>query len=405
MSMVELLKSESVWEEYHDYKVVKGNIPAAEERDLYNFISNQEYLTAVDRIVCGGRISLPERKLIAKSGSSKKRAVYVFPREENFVFKLIAYLLMREYDSIFCDNLYSFRVNNGVRNAVHSILRVPSIGSKYVYKADISDYFNSVNTEILLPELKEILSDDKPLFSLFQRILSEENCIENSKIIKAQKGVMAGTPFSVFLANVYLSELDYMMKEAGFVYARYSDDIIIFADNYARIIKGSEMIKEFIAGRGLDINPEKETFTAPHDEWSFLGFKYINGKIDVSDVAEKKIKAKIRRRARSIKRWQIRKGASPERALRAFIKAVNRKLYYSADANDLNWSRWYFPLINTDDTLKEIDSYIQYWARFLITGKHTDSNYNVRYGDLKNAGYISLVNSWYKFRRGGVSDS
>lgn len=404
MSLIDLLRSESVWESYHDYKVLKGNISSAEEKDLFDFISNKEYIDAVDRIVCGEKISLPVRKLIGKSGSSKKRAVYIFPREENFIFKLLAYLLMRKYDDIFCDNLYSFRVNNGVRNAIHSILRTPGINSKYSFKADISDYFNSIDINLLLPQLKETLSEESKLFNLFTRILSEENCIDDGRIINAKKGVMAGTPLSVFFANLYLSPLDYKMKESGLFYARYSDDIIVFSDDYDSVIKASETIKEYISDRGLKINPEKEQLTAPGEEWSFLGFKYKNGIIDVSDVAKKKLKARIRRRARSIKRWQIRKKATPERAMRAFIRAVNRKLYYSTDVNSLNWSRWYFPIINTEDSLREIDAYIQSWARFMITGMHNQSNYSIRYSELKEAGYISLVNSWYKFRN-GVSSS
>ncbi len=400
MSLIDLLKSQSVWENYHDYKVLKGNISSAEEKDLFDFISDKEYLTAVDRIVSGS-ILLPERKLIGKSGSSKKRAVFIFPREENFVFKLLTYLLMREYDGIFCDNLYSFRVNNGVRNAVHLILKIPDLNAKYTYKADISDYFNSIDLNLLLPELKEILSDEPEVYSIFENSLLNDKCLENGQIITAKKGVMAGAPFSVFLANIYLSSLDYIMKESGFTYARYSDDILVFADDYDSVLSASSIIKEFIFARGLEINPDKEQFTSPGEEWSFLGFKYQNGKVDVSDVAKKKLKAKIRRRARSIKRWQIRKDAYPDMAMRAFIKAINRKLYYSTDVNDLNWSRWYFPFINTDESLKEIDAYIQYWARFLITGKHNKSNYNVTYSALKEAGLITLVNSWYKFRKNG----
>ena len=78
MSLIDLLRNENMWENYHDYKVIKGNISSAEEKDLFDFISKKEYIDAVDRIVCGESISLTKRKLIGKSGSSKKRAVYWF---------------------------------------------------------------------------------------------------------------------------------------------------------------------------------------------------------------------------------------------------------------------------------------------------------------------------------------
>lgn len=64
--------------------------------------------------------------------------------------------------------------------------------------------------------------------------------------------------------------------------------------------------------------------------------------------------------------------------------------------HETNWSRWYFPVINTDKGLKQIDSCMQQCIRYISTGKHTKSNYNFRYEDMKRLGYRNLVNEWYK---------
>ncbi|MBR0531550.1 MAG: group II intron reverse transcriptase/maturase, partial [Bacteroidales bacterium] len=45
------------------------------------------------------------------------------------------------------------------------------------------------------------------------------------------RGVMAGTPTAPFLANVYLMEVDHHFEGEGVIYARYSDDIIILAED------------------------------------------------------------------------------------------------------------------------------------------------------------------------------
>lgn len=52
--------------------------------------------------------------------------------------------------------------------------------------------------------------------------------MEAGKVVSAKKGAMAGVPFSGFCANLYLRKLDRAF--AGRLYARYSDDIIVFAD-------------------------------------------------------------------------------------------------------------------------------------------------------------------------------
>jgi hypothetical protein len=42
-----------------------------------------------------------------------------------------------------------------------------------------------------------------------------------------------------------------------------------------------------------------------------------------------------------------------------------------------------------------IDLYAQDLLRYLISDTHTKSRYNVRYEDLKELGYKSLVNEYY----------
>ena len=56
--------------------------------------------------------------------------------------------------------------------------------------------------------------------------------------------------------------------------------------------------------------------------------------------------------------------------VRAFIKRFNRKLYDSDAPNETNWSRWYFPVINTDKSLKELDTYMQECLRYTASKTH-----------------------------------
>ena len=47
----------------------------------------------------------------------------------------------------------------------------------------------------------------------------------------------------------------------------------------------------------------------------------------------------------------------------------------------------------------QIDLYAQELLRYLISGTHTKSRYNVRYDDLKAMGYKSLVNEYYRHNK------
>ena len=106
----------------------------------------------------------------------------------------------------------------------------------------------------------------------------------------------------------------------------------------------------------------------------------------------------MRRKARALKRWQTRKDKDPANSAKAFIRIFNRKLFEASDDNDLTWSRWYFPAINTTSSLLEIDHYAQDCVRFLMTGKHNKGRYRVSYDEIKALGYKCLVNEYYKVR-------
>ena len=63
----------------------------------------------------------------------------------------------------------------------------------------------------------------------------------------------------------------------------------------------------------------------------------------------------------------------------AFVRAFNRKLYESVGSEDLTWTRWFFPVIATVDSLRVIDNYAEDCIRSLVTGKHTKGRYNCTY--------------------------
>ncbi len=395
MNILCRLSDSKEWDNYFLYKKEKSCLTQKDEEDLKSFIENREYIPIVENLLLGKSLNPPKKTLINKSKVGKKRIVYTFSREENYILKLITFLL-REYDDIFSPNLYSFRKDRGVKRATKDILRIKNLNSRYIYKVDIHNYFNSVNIDILLPKLKEVLKEDLKLYDFFKKLLKEPYVEYKGEIIKENKGIMAGVPISTFLANLYLRELDFYFYEAKIPYMRYSDDIIIFTQNKDELQSSIKIIKKALSDNELEVNDEKELITLPDNEWTFLGFSYNKGVIDISKVSFDKLKAKMKRKTRALSRWGNKKGVEGERVARAFIKRFNAKLYDNPVYSELTWTRWFFPIINTDKTLKQIDEYMLECIRYLATGKRTKSKYNFRYDDIKALGYRSLVNEYYK---------
>jgi len=180
------------------------------------------------------------------------------------------------------------------------------------------------------------------------------------------------------------------------VYVRYSDDVIVFAQSQEELGRHIEYIKKMLEERELEVNPAKENYYNPGEGFTFLGFVCEGDKVDIAPATVKKLKKKMKRKRDALARWAKRNGVEGENAAKAFIRMFNRKLLESPHDNELCWGKWFFPVINTTESLHEIDLYAQDCVRFLVSGKHTKARFNVRYEDIKELGYRNLVHEYYE---------
>ena len=399
-SLLNILAEEKVWIDFYERKVEPDYFRLSDAQELFHYIRDKRYVSVVDKILNGESLSIPHKKRIAKSDTSKKRIVYSLPEDEAMVLKLLTWMMIRKYDSFFSDNLYSFRPSYSAKDALRKLMSDPDISRCFSYKLDIHNYFNSINIELLLPALKNIFEDDEPLYEFFSSQLSDLRAVDNGEIIQEQKGVMAGMPYAGFLANIFLTPLDREFEKIPeIVYCRYSDDIIMFAKD-KELLDGARLkLQQMLEAYGLEVNPDKVVETAPNEPWTFLGFEYNGKEIDVSRISVQKLKAKMRRKARALERWKNTNKKDGWMAARAFIKHFNKKLYTSESNSEVNWSWWYFPLITTEKSLKEIDAYMQDCVRYVATGSRTKARFSFTYDQMKELGLETLVNRWFSYKK------
>jgi len=385
-SLLDQLSRQEVWEEFLAHRLMKGRFTwhAFEDADAY--VAGEAFRPAAERLIRGESPGIPERKAINKMGSGKKRIVYSFDAEMTPVLKLLAYLLYK-YDGAFAPNCYSFRRGLRASDAILQLRSALRGRPMWAYKLDIHDYFNSIPVPSLLPLLRDLLQDDPRLYRFFETMLSE-----------GPGGVLPGTPTAPFLADVYLMDADHFFAREGVLYARYSDDIILFAPDRTTLEARKAELLGFLSRKGLEINPDKERIYPPEEPFDFLGFRCRGEQIGIAAASLEKMKGKIRRAARALRRWQQRKGLSPEQAMKGLVNTFNNKFFGGGDPEELSWSRWFFPVINSTDGLLEIDHYLQQYIRYAGTGRHSRANYRIRYDDLRRIGYRSLVHEFYRYK-------
>ncbi|MBR6019623.1 MAG: hypothetical protein IK055_05345 [Lachnospiraceae bacterium] len=399
MEFLDEIVNPELWEQYYAYCAERDHITKPELRVLRNNIDQRTYLAPLAQWNEHGTFPYAERKVISKMGTDRKRIVYTYQGGNSLLLKMIAYHL-HEYDDIFAPNLFSFRVNSGVRKAMAYLRYRPRLSEKYVYKVDIHDYFNSVDPARIVPMVREALREEPKLCGLIEAMLTNPYVLDGGEPVEERKGIMAGVPVSSFLANLYLSALDWHMYNEDVLYARYADDIIVFADSAEELAEHKKYILDTLADLGLTINPKKEFESRPGEPWTFLGVTYCKGTVDVSEASAEKLKGKMRRKARRFRRMVTGgRRISTETAISRYIRVFNAKFYDNQNDNELTWARWFFPIITTSGTLEKLDRYMVECIRYIRTGKHTKANYRLRYDEIKSLGFRSLVHEYYLGRR------
>lgn len=397
-SIINQLTDQALWERFLAYRLEKGRFGWEDFVIADDYVAAEGYQALALRLIQGERLGIPQKKIINKMGTGKKRVVYTFDPDAMQILSFIAYLLYR-YDDRFAPNCYAFRRGIRPHDAIRRLNRAIRGQRMWAYKLDIHDYFNSIDIGLLLPMLHEMLANDKLLYEFFERMLTDNHVLYQGKVIEEPHGIMAGTPTAPFLADVFLNAVDHYFEEKGVVYARYSDDIILFAPDREALEAHKSTMLQFLEKYHLEVNPDKERLFSPDEAYEFLGFKCHEGRIDIAESTKQKMKGKISRQARSLMRWRKRKGVDAEPTMWVMINYFNRKFFEGDDPETLTWSRWFFPLITESDGLREIDKYLQQNIRFLSTGRHSKANYKVGYDDLKRLGYRSLVNEFYKSQK------
>ncbi len=397
-SIIEMIADKHIWNEYYENREALSHLNQYELKELRAFIDTEGYAQIAGGIADGSyQFSIPRISKISKGNSAKKRIVYQYQPDEMWVLKLISFLMHR-YDALFCDNCYSFQTGHNARHAIGKILRIKDIGKKYCLKVDIQNYFNSIDAESLCEMLKVHIADDQMLVAFLCDLLLQNRAYDavGKEIIYENRGAMAGVPISPFLANLYLKDVDEYFYEKDLLYFRYADDILLFADSLEQLEEYRETLFAKVKEKGLEINPNKYGIVKPGQSLEFLGIKYHNGVVDISDNTKKKLFAKIKRKAKALYRWRMRKNASFEQTAYVMIRVFNKKFYDMQETGDFCWSKWFFPMITTDASLKEIDAYLVQYIRFLSSGRHYKGNYRITYESMKEMGYRSLVNEYYR---------
>jgi retron-type reverse transcriptase len=166
--------------------------------------------------------------------NGKRRTLYMPPWEERIVDLLIYRILNRRLHQSFSNSSYAYRDHTYGLDRCQSRIRAAIASAReplYVIKRDISDYFASINHDLLLEQLAAHIDPNDYLFELVAERIRFDYQDENGSH-RASIGVPFGCASACVFANVYLTGLDREIESIGAVhYFRYADDILVLSIN------------------------------------------------------------------------------------------------------------------------------------------------------------------------------
>jgi retron-type reverse transcriptase len=166
------------------------------------------------------------------------------------VHRLLYEYLVKIFDRRFVYDVWSCHKGKGVTGAItraQSFLRKHP--DRFVWRADITKFFDHVDREILFSFLQRRISDTQAL-ELLSRIITHSpkpNAVYERES-KHARGIPIGNLTSQIFANIYLHELDWHIKQGlrARYYVRYGDDFIILAPTREEITRLRMQVRKFL---------------------------------------------------------------------------------------------------------------------------------------------------------------
>ena len=256
----------------------------------------------------------------------KERQIFILPFfPDRIVHHAIMNVLESIWESLFISDSYACRKNKGQMRGSNKCLEFVR-KNQYVLQCDISKFYPSLDHDILKRIIRRKIKDKEVLWIL-------------DDIIDSVDGVPIGNYLSQWFGNLYLNELDHIIKQDLHIkcYFRYCDDFFLFGTK--RKLQEIKPIVVNYVKNVLKLKLSKcELFPTSHGV-DALGYRHFpSGKVLVRKSTAKRMKQRLKELAYRIKHKTISKQLAEGQIASAYgwlAHANAHNLYYKLNVNNL----------------------------------------------------------------------
>ena len=292
----------------------KGKKTAGVDGILWN--TPAQKMNAVLNLTDKGYKASPLRRVfIEKKDKKKKRPLGIPTMYDRAMQALYALTLDPVSEATADTKSFGFRKERCAQDACEYIfcaLARRDISPNWILEGDIKGCFDHISHEWLI----ENIPMDKSILKQFLKA----GFIFKGELFPTEDGTPQGGVISPILANMaldgmqkvlesrfhtnQLGKVDLRFKNAHKVnFIRYADDFIVTAATEEIALEAKQLLKDFLAVRGLELSDEKTVVTHIDNGFDFLGwtFRKFKGKLIIKP-SKKSIKAIVSKLSDTINR-------------------------------------------------------------------------------------------------------
>ncbi|VAX34217.1 Retron-type RNA-directed DNA polymerase, partial [hydrothermal vent metagenome] len=172
---------------------------------------------------------------------------------------------------------FAYRKGRSVKKAVQKIIDYRERGYVWVVDADITSYFDEIDHEILLKEIRKYVDDERVIRLI--RLWLESDVVYRGRRKRLLKGVPQGSPISPLLSNLYLDGFDETLMKARYKHVRFADDFIILCKERPDAEDALELTEDALKKLRLSLHHDKTRLVHFNDGFKYLGVEFLRSMI------------------------------------------------------------------------------------------------------------------------------